>query len=235
MTKHLIKIVLKLNDKYESLLKAKSIIKKFKITFKIKMYLNSGYFGFYLFLKDYKIPNYNSGGVRKLELLFKEFEKIYDKIIFNNLVLAHAYVTSKEISSIIFTMEDKKVLFLQKLYHNEITMEQFIKNFGHCALNAYELSSRRFEEYSYEELVSIARIASNFEIKEKIPLEDYMSSDSKREIPILIALRELAKYKIIFLVRDIRYGLLQFAQANGIQDMCSKSFEEINELTKIRN
>lgn len=235
ITKHLIKIVVRLNSKYESLLKAKSIIKKFKIDFKIKMYLKAGYMDFYSFLKEYKVPNYNLHGVRKLELLFEEFERLYDKLFFNNLALAHTYVTTKEMSNVIFTMEDKKVLFFKKLSHNEITMEQFIKEFGHYALNAYELSSRRFEEYSYQELVSIAQLVSNFKIREKIPLEEYMNSNSKKEIAVLIALRELAKYNILFLIRDIRYELLQLARDNGIQNIFNKSYEEITELGRSRN
>ena len=75
ITKHLVRIVLRLNSKYESLLKARSIIKKFRITFKIKMYLKAGYLDFYSFLKEYKVPDCKSCGVRKLELLFKEFER----------------------------------------------------------------------------------------------------------------------------------------------------------------
>lgn len=232
ITQHLIKIVSKLNNCYEEQFATRNIIKKITIDFKMKWYLKDGYYDFYLFLKNYTVPDFSAHGVKKLEFLFKEFERLDNKLIFNNFALAYAYTLNRDISSEIFTKEDKKILFLKKLGHSEITLGQFNEEFGHYALNPYELSSKRFEEYSYQELLAISNLVSNFNIKKKVELQEYMESKLKKRIPTLIALRELAKYHILFIVRDLRYELLNLAEKNGVQNIFDKSFDEIVELSK---
>ncbi|MEE9525352.1 MAG: hypothetical protein V3V78_01975 [Candidatus Woesearchaeota archaeon] len=226
MTKHLVDIVLKLNTKYEEKFKVKGLFKKFSTDFKRDMYLKESYHDFYLFLKNYKLPDFNKG-VEKIKLLFKEFEKIYDKIIFNNFVLAYAYVKNKELVNPILTMEDKRILFLKKLANNKITIDEFNQMFGHYGLNAYELSSKRFEEYSSKELLSIAKLVSKFNFKKKIEIENYIKSKPKDKIPILIALRELGKYNSLLIIKEIRYELLKIAKEKGIKDIFSRSYAEI--------
>jgi len=216
ITKKLVEIVLKLSDKYESELK-KNVFKKFINQVKLRLYLKQGYLEYYSFLKKYKLKDLD------LKELFDEFEKLYDKLIFNNFALAYAFVLEKDVKSPILTKEDEKILFLKKLYDKKITKKQFDKEFGHYALNAYELSSKRFEEYSDEELMKIARLTKNIKIN-KIKLEDYTD---KKVIPVLIALRELAKYNILFIVKEIRYKLLRIAKKNNIKNVFDESYSKI--------
>lgn len=234
-TKRLVDIVLRLQNRYDAQLKTKNPIKKIRVIFKIKIYFEAGYREFFYFLKDYKIPSQDLSGIKKLDLLFKEFEKIYDKLIFNNIVLAYARSVCGEISNKVLTKEDEKILFLKKLFLDEITTGQFNEKFGHYALNAYELSSKRFEEYDSSELASLAKLVADFKtekIEAKIPLETYINSGAKDKSPILIALRELAKYHTLFLVRAIRYELLRLAQQKHIKNIFEKSYEEISMLDR---
>jgi len=127
-------------------------------------------------------------------------------------------------------MEDKKIVFLKKLYKKEITFKQFNCKFGHYALNAYELSSKRFEEYTEKELLSIAELVSNIEIKDKMELEEQIhlkKNNKEKKISILIALRELAKYNVLFIIRNLRYRLLEIEKEHNIKDIFSKSYDEI--------
>ena len=172
ITNHLIEIVLSLNTRHEAILKTNNFIKKFKFDFKIAIYLKDNYHKYYLFLKEYQAPSCDLAGLKKFNSLFDEFERLYDKLIFNNFALMRACAAKKEISNKIFTMEDEKIFLLKKLFYNEVTVAQFIKRFGHCALNPYELSSKRFEEYGYQELLSIAKFTANFKIRQKIGLEE---------------------------------------------------------------
>lgn len=227
ITEHLAGIVLKLNNEFEKKYKSGKFLGKFVNDCKFLWYLKEGRNDYYSFLNNYEIPEFGKEGVEKIELLFKEFEKIYSKLILNNHALAYAYIKEKKLSNSVLTMEDKKMLYLKKLSDGEITVDQFNRKFGHYALNAYELSAKRFEEYSTEELKQIAKLASKIEIKNKIELEECLEKKPDDAIPILIALRELAKYQTLFLVRGLRYELKKLAKKKAVEDIFNKSYQEV--------
>lgn len=228
ITQHIVEIVVGANTKYEDLLNKKVSFRRFALNVKLNMYLKNDFHEFYQFLCDYKAPEFNTFNKKeRLQKLFNEFKFLYEKLIFNNIALAYHYALNKQLSSSVMTKEDEKILCLKKYFHHEITIEQFKEKFGHYALNAYELSSKRFEEYTAEELRPIAKLVSNFKIKEKTSLEKYISSPFEDVTPILIALRELAKYKILFLVKSIRYELLGIAKDNNIDNIFDKHFSQI--------
>jgi len=221
MSKELVRIVLMLNKEYEEEFSGKGL-KRFKADLKLNMYLKQGYKDLYKFLSSYKIK---SMGLRSL---FKEFEKLYSKLLLNNFALTHLYLRNKEIQSNIKTKEDEKLLLLKKFYNKEISKKQFDKEFGHYAINAYELRSKRFEEYTEEELRKIAKLVSKFDIKEKSSLEQ--SIDKKDISSILISLRELAKYKVLFIIRDIRKELLRIQEKKNIKDIFDMSYRDLYNL-----
>jgi len=68
ITKKLVKIVLKLNDKYENELKG--VLSRFKAQVKYRLYLKERYKEYYSFLKNYKLKK------KGLKELFLEFEKL---------------------------------------------------------------------------------------------------------------------------------------------------------------
>jgi hypothetical protein len=233
ITEHLVEIVLQLSNKYESQFQSRNILRKFLIDFKIRMYMKENYKEYFLFLRGHKPPNISDQDrIKELDLLFKEFRRLYDKLIFNNFALAYAYTLNKDTSNPISTMEDKKILLLQKLYHKKINVSEFLKEFGHYALNAYELASKRFEEYNHSDLLSLAKLASRINVQKKIELEEYINSKSKDKTSILIALRELAKYNILYVIRVIRYQLLELAKEEGIKDIFNRTHDEILLLAK---
>jgi len=213
ITKELVKIVLKLNDKYEKQLKG--ILNRFKAQVKYRLYLKEEYKEYYSFLKSYKLDK------KGLKELFLEFEKLYDKLLFNNFALAYAYTLGKDIDSCVLTKEDERILLLQK------DIKKFKKEFGHYALNAYELSSKRFSEYSDKELVKLQKLVKNIKIKDKIKLEKYLEQKNKKIIPILIALRELAKYNVLFVVNEIREELLKCQKQNNLRNIFNLGYDEI--------
>ena len=101
LTKHLIKIVLKLDKKYYDEFKTKSIFKKLARDVKLEYYCRQGYTEFYSFFKKYKVPK-----TKSIKKLFSEFEKVYDKLVYHNLALAYYYAKHKNISNPIITKKD---------------------------------------------------------------------------------------------------------------------------------
>lgn len=231
-TKSLIDRILKCNAPYESDIRSGHPLKLFLINFKVQMYLKNGYSEFYRFFLNYKVPEFNGKGQCCLEQMLDEFEHLTRKLIFHNICLAYDYAIHQQLASRILTMEDKKVLFLQRFYKGEIAQQEFNDVFGHYGLNMYELSARRFAEYAPDELRAIAELTADLKIKKNMELEDHFSADPRDVRPALVALRELAKYKIFFLVRDIRYELLKIAQRHNIPDVFGLSFDAIIQITR---
>jgi len=215
ITEKLVEIVSGLNKKYEEDASSKGL-RKFKIDFKIKLYLKKGFRDYFKELESFKL------GKGNLKFLFSEFEREYEKIILNNFALIYAFQENELVSSV-KTMEDEKIEFLKLFYERKISKKDFDKKFGHYGLNVYELSSRRFEEYSDAELKKIAKLASSIKLSDKKDLGEVIESDEKNKIPVLIALRELGKYNILFIVREIRRELLRV----GGGDVFGKSYEEV--------
>ena len=46
-------------------------------------------------------------------------------------------------------------------------------------------------------------------------------------MPVLLTLRELAKYKILFIVKEIRFELLRLARLKKIDNIFDKIYSEI--------
>ena len=234
ITRHLVGIVSRLNAKHESKFNTKNFFSIFIYGVKIRLYLKEGFRDFYEFLQNYSTPLYpeTMPGTQKIIALFGEFEKVYDQLIFNNISLGFAHIQGEELENSIMTLEDEKIAYFKKLASGDVTDEDFKEKFGHYGLNAYELSSKRFEEYTSSELLELARLGSNINIKEKPLLKDQISKHTEKKTPILLALRELAKYKVLFIVRDIRHELLKLAELHCIQNIFGMNLEEILALEK---
>jgi len=199
VTQRLVDVAVKLTEKHEKLLKS-GIVKKLTSGFKLRMYIEDGYKEYYEYLKQYVVTD------ASLEFLYEEFERVYDKIVFNNVALAYAYTLGKEILPV-YTKEDEKMELLGKFYRREITREEFDVQFGHYAINPYELTSKRFDEYSNNELMKIAQIASKISVGKKKTLDEHMKE--KNTVSILIGLREYGKYVALQIVKEIRKELLK--------------------------
>ena len=224
LSKHLVKIVLKLDKKYQDELKKRSFIKKLVNDVKLEYYCKQGHIEFYNFLKTYTVPK-----TKSINKLFSEFEKVYDKLIFHNHALGYFYVRNKPVSNPVITKEDEKNILLKKLFEKKITVKEFNKLFGHYALNPYELSSKRFEKYTLKEIMKLAKLASNYETNKTFKLNDYIVSNKKKVFPILVSLREYAKYNILFIIKELRYLLLDIEKEKQISNIFDLSYKELQE------
>ena len=201
----LIDDILGLYKKHEDSFQSKRFFTRFKRDIKIKLYLEKDYLDYYEYLRDYK---FSKESYLRIIDLQKEFKDFYNKLIFNNFALVHIYIKEGSINNPVLTKEDDKNIALSKLYYKKISIEDFQKEFGHYALNAYELKEKRFSEYDDDLLKKIAYLAAQNKINKSITLREYINSPNKEVAPILICLRELAKYQSLKIVANIRFELL---------------------------
>ncbi len=224
ITQHLVEIVEKLDNKAKNEFFSNSFIKKFFRDFKLLKYCKKDYVDFYNFISNYEVPKLNKNVKNNLKTLFNEFEKFYENLIFHNTALSYYYLKGHELRNPIITPEDEKNYMLRQLARKKIKSQDFLEKYGHYALNPYELSSKRFEEYTKKELMKIANLARDFKMKKNMRIGEYLHK--KNKIPILITIRELAKYKILFIIREIRYMLLMIKKDFKI-DVFNITYEKL--------
>jgi len=228
----LVRIVMQQQARHQNEFQASGVFRNLQRELRMQMYLQDELSQYYAYLCNYTPSSLEHFSRRqRLEFLLAEFERLYEKLTYNNFALACAYVKEGQIHNPIYTIEDKKIHFLKQLRLGEITLGQFKKEFGHCALNAYELSEKRFEEYTSQELKTLAKFAPILQPEMKVSFGEYLASPKNKKVPILIALRELAKYNTLYLVRDIRYTMLEIAKHNEETEIFDKSYEEIVDIT----
>ncbi|MGM5482208.1 MAG: hypothetical protein ACQESF_01990 [Nanobdellota archaeon] len=196
---------------------------KFKDKVKMRiLYLNE-FNNIYSFLSDFS-KNKNT---KDFKLLFKQLSNIFDYIAINNILLAYAYNVEKVTMNPVITKEDEKLFYLGKLYQGSITITEFNKYFGHYALNPFELSSKRFWEYSNKELLKIAKFCEGFKINKTLSLEDYMKQKKEKLFPIYCALRESLKYIALLVVNDLRELLLDMEKKKNLNNIFDMSYNEV--------
>ena len=217
--------VLALYKKHENNFLLKSFFARFRRDIVIKLYLKSDYMDYYNYLKNYTSLNRGDKTLKDLKL---EFNNFYNKLIFNNFALVYASLKEEgDIINPILTKEDEKNIALKKVYEAKISRADFNKDFGHLALNAYELQEKRFFEYSDEMFKKIVHLAAKNKINKNITLDQYINKPNKEIIPILICLRELAKYHSLRIVANIRFEVLKLAEEKKIEDVFYFSLEEL--------
>ncbi|MBT3464729.1 hypothetical protein HN451_07075, partial [archaeon] len=197
---------------------------------KLNYYAKEDYNKFYSFLILYNVAIHTGSNIEKIKKYFQEFEIIYDKIIFNNLALVSESIKTKKAICQIITMEELKIQYFKKIYMNKISKFEFDKKFGHYGLNPYELSEKRFEEYSKKELMKLASLSKNFELNKNIKLDDYIKKKKKDNFSILVGLRELGKYKALLIIKEIRNILLNIEKEKNINNIFSLNYNEIDSL-----
>jgi hypothetical protein len=230
ISQHLVEIVVRLNEKYQNQFASTNFLQKIQTNFTADMYTKDGWKSFYLMLKDYQLPPMDSLSDKdKLKLLFKEFETLYDKLLLNNFVLAFLYTNKKvqDFQNPILTEEDRKIMLLQQLARGKCTVATFKTEFGQYSLNPFELSAERFAEYPDEKLLKIASFTANMTLKEKITIEEYIAKKTVEVTPLLLALRELAKYKSLLIIAELRNTLLHMAKEKHIEDVFGMKYKEV--------
>jgi len=231
ISEHLVRIILKTKKKYDLLLKPRNFVKRLVNIVKIRLWYLDKYLDIYNFLKTYKPYKIKSNKYfENIKNLFFEFDKIYDLISLNNLLLTYAFIVEKNKSAFILDKEDKKLLCFKKLYDNKISEQEFKNKYGHYALNPFELSSRRFSEYSKNELINLAKYTKNFKIFKKIELKEYIQKKKKDLFPIYFAMREELKYYALLNVSNLRFELLKLSKEKKIDNIFQISYKNLIEL-----
>jgi len=252
ISKHLIEIIIRVKKKYDTLLTSKNPIKKIINNVRIRLWYLNKYIDIYNFIHGYKHYQIKKNKpLKNIENLFKEFEKIYNTISLNNLLLMYAFLTQGDRSGsiigsegemkacfhfnranqfqapLIINKEDEKLLCFKKLYDGEISCEEFKRKYGHYGLNAFELSSRRFNEYSQFELMNLAKYLKDFRPTKNIKLDKYIKTKHKNLFAVYSALREELRYCALFIINDLRFELLKLAKKKKIKNIFNLNWYEI--------
>ena len=219
MSKHILKLAQKAQDNYNHLLNPQ----KFKDKIKLRlMYLNK-YSEIYNFINNFlekELP-------RDIEHLFQELITIFDFIAINNILLTYSFLTEKNKHNLILTREDEKMEYLKKLYNNEKSFEEFKEVFGHYALNPFELSSKRFSEYSREEIMKISKFLKEFELNKTISLGDYLKNKKKHLFAVYSTLREELKYIALLVISNLRFELIKIQKERKIKNIFDMSLDDL--------
>lgn len=232
----IIEIVCDLADKHRKQIASRNILTREFYRLKLEVYLKEGHKDYYNRLTrfDHKFspPPMSKNPRERIESLYKAFETEYGRVIFNNIALTHYYLKHGVVASNVKTSEDDKIHYLKKFHEKNISRVQFNDKYGHYALNAFELSSKRFEEYSDEELSHIAILVYQFPERDKASLDEAINSANPDIPSILVSLRELGKYNSLFPLKWIRYELLGLQRAGKIEDIFNHTYAQVMEQMK---
>jgi len=224
LSRHLVKLVLSKKQKYDRLFESKNFFSKVKL----RMHYQNQHRDIYNFICSYRrkdLPAEKT--IQTIDLLFDELAAVFDAIALNNLLLTYAFLVEKNKSNPILTKEEEKLLSLKKLYTGELSREEFNRAFGHYALNSYELSSKRFCEYSEEEILALARFLDDFNIRKTTTLDEFMRTEAKNLFPAYSSLREELKYISLWIVQDLRFNFLKLASENNISNIFDMDYDDI--------
>jgi hypothetical protein len=193
--------------KYEPLFNSKSIVSNVKLRL-LYMTKSSEIFSF--------VDTYNYQNIKKKDILglFEELSSLFDIISLNNILFSYSYLVEKNKDNQVITKEDMKLDYFRKLSCHDITVSEFKKEFGHYGLNPYELSSRRFFEYTPDELMKLSKLAKTYRLLKSISLKEYMSGSKKSLYVIYAALRAELKNISMYVISELRYKLLEFKKSN---------------------
>ena len=219
MSKHILELAKRSQNKYNLLLHPRRLRDKVKLRL---LYLNE-YSRVYLFINNFlkkDLPD-------DIDNLIKELTNIFDHVALNNILLAYSFLIEKNKENPILTREDEKLLYLKKLYNNEISFKEFNNVFGHYALNPFELSSKRFNEYSKKEIMRISKFLKEFDSNKKISLKDYLENKKKNLFAIYSTLREELKYIALLVINNLRLKFLKIQKKEKIKDIFNMSYDDI--------
>lgn len=147
--------------------------------------------------------------------LLEEFRDACDPLLFNNLVLAHEVARGRPIGYAIGTLAEEMRDALADLAAGRTDRATFVEAFGHHAARPYELSDPRFHELDDDALARIAALAGDREPAPKGRLQERLAARESAAPDVLIAVRELARSRMLLVIDDLRTALLD----SGIGDV----------------
>jgi len=132
----------------------------------------------------------------KIPGLLDQYEAICTHLAITELLIAYSHMTEGK-SPLPFTKTDEMHVLFKKALEDRETGELRTR-FGHFAKNPFDPASRRYSEYTDDELLSVAKDYQDTEEKE----------DTDKSIPAYAALREELRYCALFVIAGIRQKLL---------------------------
>jgi hypothetical protein len=108
----------------------------------------------------------------------------------------------------VISKEDEKLILLSKIAKGAALPTEFRKIFGHYGLNGFELSSRRFSEYTDKELLKLAEPVKSFVCNKDVKLEDYLNAGSVNPYWAYCALKEELRDCGLQIVAKLRFEIL---------------------------
>jgi len=201
---------------------------KLRLQFEVENYLQNGWQDVYRILEKVSVD-------RDLNGLLEDFEHLYGLVIYNNFVMARLFAEShdKQRRLNVQTEEEKRLQLLRELASDNNKYDEYIKQFGHYAFEPFELSDRRFSEYSRTELKKLAELAKDLKQGgKKTRLESVLQKKPRADVDALVALREFGKYQCLKLTAQMRKLILAESDKRGITDPFRLSWSELMDRLK---
>ena len=202
---------------------------RLRLQFEVENYLQNGWQDTY-----WKLQGVHVG--QDLNNLLRDFEDLYGLVMYNNFVLARLYAESsnnKNRHLNVITKEEERLQLLRQLANDDSKYDTYIKQFGHYAFEPFELSDRRFSEFSRTELKKLAVLAADLKpTSGKVSLESALQKTSRADVDTLIALREFGKYQCLKLVAGMRTLILAESAKHKITAPFDLSWSEMMEKLK---
>ncbi|MDX2776047.1 hypothetical protein PV379_01595 [Streptomyces caniscabiei] len=228
LSERLIEFVLAKNEEFSHTFSRSGWWSRLRLQFEVENYLQNGWQVTYRKLEKVAVEQDLNG-------LLKDFEELYGLVMYNNFILARVFAqsTDKHRRLSIQTEEDRRLQLLHELASDDGKYNEYIQQFGHYAFEPFELSDRRFSEYSRAELKKLAGFAKGLKQRSgKMRLESIVQKQTHADIDTLIALREYGKYQCLKLVAQMRERILAEADEHGINNPFSLSWSELMEKVK---
>ncbi len=219
-----VKLAVSQKQKYDSLFSSRGFFNQVKL----RLRYQEEYLRIHTFIREYEraLPA-ERDTIQRIDRAWERLAVLFDFIALNNSFLVYAFFAEKHKTNPIITKEDEKLLAFKRLVHGEIPRQSFNETFGHYALNAYELSARRFSEYPEQELLEIAKFLSDFKTQKTTSLDDFIASKNKNLFVVYSSLREELKYLSLLVIRDLRFSFLELAAEKNIQNIFEMSYDDI--------
>ncbi|MFW6230587.1 MAG: hypothetical protein ACOC32_01030 [Nanoarchaeota archaeon] len=219
ISKHLVSIAKKKAKKYNDILgEKKGFIAGIRRGIKVRMWYLQKYHDIMDYLEGFSISE------TSVEGLFSRFEEIADYIALNNVILSYAYLVEKTKTSDILTKEEERLLLLDAIRQEEQDPDALRDEFGHYALNPFELSAKRFNEYTDKEIKKLASL-TEFSTEKTKTLKT-CDPDSERKYALYTALREELRYHALRIVAALREQL-EAMQKKTKKNIYSMTYEDV--------
>ncbi len=215
---------------YHNQLSTKNPFKKLVFLTRVHAYFRHDYRSLISFFEDYMFETDAQGTfLQRLEVCYLELSKLFEQLLFNNMVLTYFWPKRTFETLPFLTKEEELYKTLALLSKGDIQRLAFDKSFGHCSLNPYEFSSPRFSELSTDELMRFGEAANRLSCLDKQPFSQVIDNDDIDKVAVLVGIRELGKYEALKVISEMRAIFLGVEKRMGMACVFDLSWSEVRE------